>query len=185
MNIVIDEDGINIYDNDKYLVGWQVGEFNKKGAEIAEAIQWALTDPEKLKEALLKLIPLPSDTNQQTRLQSIIDNNGLFFVPVRNKIGVNQRELFTLMEAYRRKNCIGKDKTYTDWLGLGVPYIYRNPFFKSVGEEIPRISNWYTLTPAGVEKLKAIEEYIGLPSAEQIRKLNLVLFNLGTSPQKY
>ncbi len=181
MTLDISENGITIYEGNNVVVCWSTEEYIEDPETvvpaIANAIMLALTDPEKLKSTLLA-VGVPADAKAEDRITNIINNNGFFFVPAQYKLALNTPEFLTLMEAYRRKNCMGKNHTYTDWLGLGAPYQYRNKYFKAHGTERPRTTNWYVLTDAGIEKLKEIEAYIGLPTSEQVQPLNALLFNL-------
>jgi hypothetical protein len=78
-----------------------------------------------------------------------------------NNMKMSKKDKALMVEAYRRYNKfhIGKPMD-TAWLGLGSPHEYKSKYFKCVGNPTPRVQNWWTLTPEGVEVLKKMNNWV-------------------------
>lgn len=64
---------------------------------------------------------------------------------------ITQKDQMLLNEAARRMTQFKHDAN-SEFLGLGTPSEYKSEYFTaSFGRELPRVSNWYKLTPKGKE----------------------------------
>ena len=93
-------------------------------------------------------------------------------------IGVNKKDFWLLLEAFRRKHLLIKQEKNEKFFGLGTPSSYKSKMFKPSFGEKPKVNNWYMLTDLGNEKLQLIEGILlPLPTdKKELENLNLAMF---------
>lgn len=109
----------------------------------------------------------------------VLNTNGKIeswdLIELRDNLGIGEKDFKLLMEAYRRKNLLDRDKKI---LGIGTPKEYKSKFFKPLDKDNvkDKENNPFTLSQRGIEIIELIEKYLPKPTLKDSKeKLSKVI----------